>query len=275
MRRSRRSGWRCPASCTDRRRHDPLRHRRHAGLLRELDELLRAHRFQSRPRPALVHRRSRQPRPESLEVLRYVRALGDNAIVVLGNHDLHLLALALGPEAQAASGDTLDDVLDARRSRRVARMAASSAPLAHFDAATAICSCMRVWCRSGMRAQAAELAREVERAAPTIARALFDKMYGDQPDRWSESLEGMRTTALRHQRVHAAAHLHGAGARRPAPEGPPQDSRPPWRPWFARRDRASAAVRVIFGHWSALGFDRATAWWGWIRAACGAARSPP
>ncbi len=50
--------------------------------------------------------------PQSLEVLRYVRALGANAIVVLGNHDLHLLALAHGRHKRRAS-DTLDAVLDA------------------------------------------------------------------------------------------------------------------------------------------------------------------
>ncbi len=51
--------------------------------------------------------------PQSLEVLRYVRALGDNAIVVLGNHDLHLLAIALGGLREARPDDTLDAVLAA------------------------------------------------------------------------------------------------------------------------------------------------------------------
>jgi bis(5'-nucleosyl)-tetraphosphatase (symmetrical) len=50
--------------------------------------------------------------PQSLEVLRYVRALGDNAVVVLGNHDLHLLALAHGNHKRR-SGDTLDAIFDA------------------------------------------------------------------------------------------------------------------------------------------------------------------
>jgi bis(5'-nucleosyl)-tetraphosphatase (symmetrical) len=50
--------------------------------------------------------------PKSVEVLRYVRSLGDNALVVLGNHDLHLLALSFGKRRKRKS-DTLDDILDA------------------------------------------------------------------------------------------------------------------------------------------------------------------
>jgi len=51
--------------------------------------------------------------PQSLETLRFVRALGANATVVLGNHDLHLLALAYGSKRKVKDGDTLDAVLEA------------------------------------------------------------------------------------------------------------------------------------------------------------------
>ncbi|MES1263106.1 MAG: symmetrical bis(5'-nucleosyl)-tetraphosphatase, partial [Peristeroidobacter soli] len=51
--------------------------------------------------------------PQSLETLRFVRALGANATVVLGNHDLHLLALAFGNKRKIKDGDTLDAVLAA------------------------------------------------------------------------------------------------------------------------------------------------------------------
>jgi bis(5'-nucleosyl)-tetraphosphatase (symmetrical) len=51
--------------------------------------------------------------PQSLETLRFVRALGAAATVVLGNHDLHLLAMAFGSRRKAKDGDTLDQVLDA------------------------------------------------------------------------------------------------------------------------------------------------------------------
>ena len=50
--------------------------------------------------------------PESLEVLRFVRRLGDSAVCVLGNHDLHLLALAAGNPRHRNAG-SLSDVLTA------------------------------------------------------------------------------------------------------------------------------------------------------------------
>src|ERR1041384_1938753 len=55
--------------------------------------------------------------PHSLETLRYVRALGSNATVGLGNHDLHLLAIAYGSKRKQKDGDTLDDILKAQIGR--------------------------------------------------------------------------------------------------------------------------------------------------------------
>ena len=111
--------------------------------------------------------------PKALETLRFVRDLGDNAVVVLGNHDLHLLALACGGGVRSGKpGDTLDDVLRAPDRDALLEWLLQR-PLVHFDAArrdllvhgglippwtveTALC-----------------LAREVETALRTDPRALF------------------------------------------------------------------------------------------------------
>src|SRR5262245_29992253 len=69
--------------------------------------------------------------PKSLEVLRFVGGLGANAIVVLGNHDLHLLALAYGTSRKRRSGDTLDAVLEAK-DRDALLEWLMARPLAHF-----------------------------------------------------------------------------------------------------------------------------------------------
>jgi bis(5'-nucleosyl)-tetraphosphatase (symmetrical) len=193
--------------------------------------------------------------PGSLETLRYVRSLGDNAITVLGNHDLHLLAIALATKRKIKSGDTIGDVLTAPDKDALLEWLLTR-PLAHFDAPG---SCLLV--HAGLVPQwsatkAVELAREVEAALKKNPRALFDEMYGDQPDKWSDSLQGMdrlrfAINALTRLRVCTAE-----GRVDLKMKGGTKEIRPPWKPWFAWDHRESRDVRVIFGHWSALGFVR-------------------
>src|SRR5258705_9707773 len=104
--------------------------------------------------------------------------------------------------------------------------------------------------------QAAGLAGEVARSLQRDPRALLESMYGDKPDQWDESLRGVERqrfviNVLTRIRVCTA---QGRIDRRQ--RGAPADAKAPWQPWFAHRARASAATRVIFGHWSALGFYR-------------------
>ena len=193
--------------------------------------------------------------PKSLEVLRYVRSLGHNAITVLGNHDLHLLAMALGSKRKLKSGDTLDEILHAR-DRDVLLEWLLARPLVHFDAGHG-----DLLVHAGLVPQwnagtAVELAREVESALATDARALFDQMYGDQPDRWSASLIG--TDRLRFAiNVFTRMRICTREGRIDLKmKGPPSAVRLPWRPWFEFENRQSRDVRVIFGHWSALGLVR-------------------
>ena len=91
--------------------------------------------------------------PQSLEVLRYVRALGDNAVVVLGNHDLHLLALAHGRHKRRSS-DTLDAIFDAPdRDAIFAWLLAR--PLAPVIRANSLSACMATTPIAGARSCAA------------------------------------------------------------------------------------------------------------------------
>ena len=70
--------------------------------------------------------------PESLETLRYVKALGDQAISVLGNHDLHLLAVVKGIR-EASGKDTLQEIIDAPDRDDLCRWLATR-PVLHTDA---------------------------------------------------------------------------------------------------------------------------------------------
>ncbi len=193
--------------------------------------------------------------PRSLETLRYVRSLGDNAITVLGNHDLHLLAVAFAKTRKIKSADTIEDVLGAADRDTLLEWLLSR-PLAHLDTAR-----NTLLVHAGLVPQwsadaAAALAREVEAALKKDPRALFDEMYGDQPDQWSDSLQGMDRLRFA---INALTRLRVCtrdGRVDLRMKGGARDIRAPFKPWFAWDHRQSHDVRVIFGHWSALGFVR-------------------
>ena len=193
--------------------------------------------------------------PQSLEVLRYVRALGENAIVVLGNHDLHLLALAHGRDKRR-SNDTLDAVLDAPDRDAILEWLIDR-PLAHYDARRGDLLVHAGVIPQWTASQTVALAGEVCAALARDAGKFFDRMYGDRPDRWSEDLKGMdrlrfAVNSLTRMRVCTAD-----GRIDVKMKGPPDEARLPYRPWFEHETRKSRDVRVIFGHWSALGLIQA------------------
>jgi bis(5'-nucleosyl)-tetraphosphatase (symmetrical) len=187
--------------------------------------------------------------PQSLATLRCVRALGDNAIVVLGNHDLHLLAVMHGARPRRRS-DTLDAVL-AAPDREALTEWLLTRPLAYGEAGDLLVHAGVVppW----TVAQTLELAREVETALRRDPQRLLEGMYGSDPDRWSPKLKGLERlrfainvlTRLRVCTADGEIDLDVKGAPPPPPS--------PLRPWFVFEQRASRGTRIIFGHWSALG----------------------
>ncbi len=187
--------------------------------------------------------------PHSLETLRLVRALGDNALVVLGNHDLHLLAVMYGARRKRAS-DTLDAVF-AAPDREALTEWLLTRPLAHSEAGDLLVHAGVVpqW----TVATTLELAHEVQSALRRNPARLFERMYGNEPDTWSPQLEGMdrlrfAINVLTRLRVCTADGRIDL-ALKGAPPPPPS----PLRPWFTFTSRASRPARIIFGHWSALG----------------------
>ncbi len=188
--------------------------------------------------------------PASLETLRYVRALGDNAITVLGNHDLHLLAFALGAKRKLKSSDTFEDVLRAP-DRDVLLEWLITRPLAHYQQGDLLIHAGLVpqWTVE----QTLSLAREVEAALRKDPRALFEKMYGDEPDRWSDSLAGAERLRFAINVLTRLRVCTAEGRVDLKMKGPASEVRAPFRPWFAHGNRRSRDARVIFGHWSALG----------------------
>lgn len=187
--------------------------------------------------------------PSSLETLRYIESLGSSAVVVLGNHDLHLLAVALGGHPPRRK-DTLADILDApdhdrlvswlRQQNLCVRDKARNLVMVHAGVP-------HIWTAD----QALTYAREVEAVIRgDDAGEYFTHMYGNEPDRWDEELTGMARwrvitnyfTRMRFIAADGTLELATKEAASSAPNG--------FRPWFdyPRDDD----VRVVFGHWAAL-----------------------
>jgi bis(5'-nucleosyl)-tetraphosphatase (symmetrical) len=194
--------------------------------------------------------------PQSLECLRLIRALGDNAVVVLGNHDLHLLARAFGARLRDKPGDTLQEVLRAPDRMPILQWLLER-PLAYQDLVHGELLIHAGLVPQWTVAQTLGLAQEVRTALLAAPEDFFDHMYGDKPDQWTEELTGIDrlrfvVNALTRLRVCTAAGRVALKAK-----GPPKPGLAALLPWFEIPDRASRGTRIIFGHWSTLGYVNA------------------
>jgi len=194
--------------------------------------------------------------PASLAALRRVHELRENARVVLGNHDLHLLAIALVPGRTPRRSDTLDDVL-AAPDRETLLSWLLELPLIHYEPERADllvhAGLLPQWSPTLATELAAELCAELRRAPV----ALLAQMYGDQPDHWDPALAGMERWRLILNACTRLRFCTAEGRIDLKRKGPPERTVAPWMPWFSVPERQSASVRVIFGHWSALGLYQA------------------
>jgi len=188
--------------------------------------------------------------PRSLDSLRWAMAQGDRLVTVLGNHDLHLLAVAAGIR-KAHRTDTLDDIL-AAPDRDALIDWVRSRPLAHFDQGWLMvhAGVLPKWSVE----RTLELAEEVRRvlAGPRWIDFLRE-MYGNEPARWSKSLTGhdrLRVivnalTRLRFCTASGEMEFKTKEGADSAPKG--------YFPWFDVPGRATAGAPIVFGHWSSLG----------------------
>lgn len=192
--------------------------------------------------------------PDSLGVLRRIHALGEAAVCVLGNHDLHLLAVAAGVRKPRA-GDTFDAILDAPE-RDVLIEWLATRPLLHHDPALGWAMVHAGIPPEWDWATATAAARSVEALLrdPTARRTFLEWMYGNEPRRWRDA-----DTAIARQRfaINALTRMRAVepdGALDLAFDGEPRDlpaGRVPWTDALA-----PGLPRLVCGHWSAAGLRR-------------------
>ncbi|WP_277187158.1 symmetrical bis(5'-nucleosyl)-tetraphosphatase [Caballeronia sp. BR00000012568055] len=188
--------------------------------------------------------------PKSLRTLREVIALGSQATVVLGNHDLNLLSVAAGLR-KPKKGDTLDDILNARDSRDLIEWVRHK-PVAHFENGA-------LMVHAGVLPQwdvttTMELANELERAlrAPDWKKTLAE-LYGNEPHRWDDSLKGMDRLRVTYNALTRIRFCTVEGAMEFANNGGPDAAPPGYIAWFDAPNRRTQDATIVFGHWAALG----------------------
>jgi bis(5'-nucleosyl)-tetraphosphatase (symmetrical) len=190
--------------------------------------------------------------PQSLATLRFLFAMRDSLTCVLGNHDLHLLAVAHNSERLKKS-DTLQEILDAPdRADLIGWLRRQK--LLHYDAER---DCILVhagippqWtlAKALKRAAEVEAVLQDEQALPLF----LDGMYGNQPTLWNKDLQGV--TRLR------VITNYFTRMRFCTPEGEldlkskegVDSALPGFAPWFSYPERKTRNHKIVFGHWAAL-----------------------
>lgn len=211
--------------------------------------------------------------PQSLQTLREVRALGERAEALLGNHDLHLLAVSQGIRP-AHRTDTLEEILAAPDRDELIDWLRRR-PLALFEQGHLLvhAGVLPQW----DAAQVMALAQEVQEAlrGPDWV-AFLRRMYGNEPARWDDGLEGAdrlrcivnALTRIRFCSADGTMDLRSKGA---------EPDEPGYLPWFDVPGRRTAGVPIVFGHWSTLGLmmrddvislDTGCLWGGKLSAIC-------
>lgn len=189
--------------------------------------------------------------PKSLQTLRFIKSLGDIAQVVLGNHDLHLLATSLGVH-RAKARDKVSAILQADDQNELLTWLRQQPLLAEHPIHKFImvhAGILPAW----DILQAKQLAKEVENKLQSESYAdLLTHMYGNHPAHWSESLTGIERlryiinvfTRMRYCTLDGAIEFENKLS-------PGSTDSTQLKPWFEISPETHTQP-ILFGHWAAL-----------------------
>ena len=190
--------------------------------------------------------------PASLAVLREVKSLGRAVTVVLGNHDLHLLAMAFAPKTVRKRERGLEAILDAPDASELLEWLASR-PLMHRESGIEWTLIHAGLPPQWTLALALRCAREVEQALRKDAAGFLEEMHGNEPDRWTAELEGAERLRFTVNCLTRLRLVDRKGRLALSHKGTVEDAPAGTMPWFRHPERATRDDAFVFGHWSALG----------------------
>ena len=189
--------------------------------------------------------------PKSLEVLRFIKGLGDSATTVLGNHDLHLLAVSQ-KKGKLKNKDTLQEVLDAPDKIDILEWLRHR-PLFHYENNFGLL-------HAGLPPQwDLEMTKALASDAEKVLQGgkfneFLKQMYGNMPDKWSDSLQGWDRMRFIVNCFTRLRYCDAKGRLALEEKGPPGSQSSAFIPWFQIPTRKTKSIVLIFGHWSTLGF---------------------
>ncbi len=187
--------------------------------------------------------------PRSLEVLRWARAQGSSVETVLGNHDLHLLARAVGVAPRRAR-DTIEDVLSAPdRDDLIEWLRHRPLLVRDEDRLMVHAGLLPEWTAD----EAEQLARELEAELRGPRWTALLSSWRGAPGSWRQDLDPGPRRSFALSAMATVRAVNAEGAMRRDFNGPPDEAPPGCVPWFDHPARRSRDVRVVFGHWAALG----------------------
>ncbi len=190
--------------------------------------------------------------PQSLETLRFIKNLGKQQRIVLGNHDLHLLAMAHDAH-RGWKEDTLTPILQAPDCDELIAWLLQQ-PLLHHDAASGFVMVHAGLAPTWDLATAKKLAAEISAVLQSPQRnEFFQHMYGNFPNQWHDDLQGWDRLRCITNYFTRARFCHPDGSLELKTKENMTVAGNDLIPWFKVPQRVNANLKIIFGHWAALG----------------------
>lgn len=191
--------------------------------------------------------------PKNIETLRFVKSLDDGAITVLGNHDLHLLAIAYEHREVHPHKDTYQDIIAASDYAELIEWLRFR-PLMHHHADTGYTMVHAGLAPQWNLARAQQCANEIQQVLRSdMIDGFLSNMYGNEPNLWDDTLSGWDRLRFITNSFTRIRYCDAEGREDFKNNREPGSQPAHLMPWFQVPIRENVDIKIIFGHWAALG----------------------